>query len=230
MPFPTTGILDNFNRADENPITGWTALFNGFRVVSNAMKGTTAGSNFAYYSAATYGPDCECYMTIATKVPTGGAMAVLARLVDTGSIGTIDGYILNVAVAAGTDTITIQRLDNGVGTTLGSSISQEVSNGDSIGIECIGSSISCWYKASGGSWTNLGTRTDSTYTAAGRVGVSTTTDTSESFDNFGGGTRIASLSFAPTLRRILPALNFFGFLAALGVFLWLVFTRLSLAL
>lgn len=206
MPFPTTGILDAFNRADENPITGWTALFNNFRVASNAMKSTTAGSDFAYYSAATYGPDCEAYMTVATKVPTGGAMAIIARLVDTGSIATVDGYMVNVAVAAGTDTITIVRLDNGVGTTLGSSISQEVANGDSIGIECIGSSISCFYKSGAGAWTNLGTRTDTTYSAAGRVGVSVTTDTSESFDDFGGGTRIASLAFQPAARRILPNL------------------------
>lgn len=67
MAFPTTGVLDNFNRTNANPLDGsWTNGWwdNGnMRLVSNQLQGTTANKwNGARYNAATYGADCEVYI------------------------------------------------------------------------------------------------------------------------------------------------------------------------
>ena len=65
-----------------------------------------------------------------------------------------------------------------------------MSAGDSIGMSMVGSTITVYYKASGGSWTSLGTRTDSTYTAAGRLQLGqwlSSSGVASTIDNFGGG-------------------------------------------
>jgi hypothetical protein len=228
MPFPSTGILDNFNRADESPATGWTHLFNSFAIVSNQLASAVVASVLSYYSASTYGPDCEGYYTVATKPPVGGSTAVLARLVDVGTAFTADGYLVKFDNVTGgaNDVWAIQRVDNGAATTLGATFTQEVSNGDAIGIECIGSSISALYKPSGGSWTTLATRTDSTYTAAGYLGASSVSDTSNRIEDFGGGTRVISFAFPPASRRIISIITQ---AFQTGIFLWQEFTASFLA-
>jgi hypothetical protein len=136
-----------------------------------------------------FGVDQEMYITINTIPNVGSAISIIARGQDTGNVTTIDGYIVTYTRVAGTDTCNIQRLDNGVGTTLGSTISQEIAAGDSIGIQVRGSTIEGFYRSGSGAWVSLGTRTDTTYTAAGQlcvIGQGTTARLS----NFGGGTYV----------------------------------------
>lgn len=188
MAFPTTPILDTFNRADENPATGFTSVLNNIQVLSN-QAGATSANHLVYYSASTYGPDSECLLDLPTKPPGTSQCSVGARWVQVGSPSTLDGYSLVLTAAAGTDSFAIQRVDNGVGTTLGSAISQEVTNGDGMGIRCLGSVIYGFYRSGAGEWTELGNRSDSTYTAAGNIGLSGNSTTTR-YDNFGGGTFI----------------------------------------
>lgn len=210
MPFPSTPILDSATQADSGPPTSanWSAStgLSGLSVTSNQFN-SASGTRFSYWNPTTFGPDAECYATIATKGNNTELFAVYARLQQTSSFATLDGYTVFVTPAAGTDAFTVQRIDNGVGTTLGSTISQEIASGDAIGIEIIGSTIAAKYKASGGSWTELGTRTDSTYSSAGNIAMAMA-GTVYRGDDFGGGTRVVSIAFEPALRRILPAINF----------------------
>ena len=61
MAFPTTGILDNFNRANENPLGNGTwsgPLFttdNRDQLISNAV--TLTSGNCSDYWITTFGPD-----------------------------------------------------------------------------------------------------------------------------------------------------------------------------
>jgi hypothetical protein len=114
--FPTTGILDNFNRADENPLSNggkWTcpmrAADNNLRVLSNQV-GDAANAD-CYWSDAIFGPDSEAYLTITTKPSDGNCIAVVARISGAGS--TISGYWGEFCSAAGTDTWDLYRFDNG---------------------------------------------------------------------------------------------------------------------
>lgn len=197
MAFPSTSVLDNFTGTNGTDLpvysSNWQTAPTGgvnLEIQSNAATGTAAASNNTNSWATSYGPDCEVYVTITTKPADGNILLLLARGVQETSLATADGYCLRFAPVAGTDTITIQRIDNGAQTSISSAFSQEVSNGDSIGLEIIGNTLTAYYKPSGGAWTSLGSTTDSTYTTAGKIGLLTSSTTIR-LDDFGGGTYVA---------------------------------------
>jgi hypothetical protein len=105
-------------------------------------------------------------------------------MVSVGS-GAVDGY----AILAYTDgNIYVYKMTNWAYTQLGATIAQTMANGASLGVRMIGSTIDVYYKAPAGSWTLIGTRSDSTYSAAGKVGVQFFDSTSHRLDDFGAGT------------------------------------------
>jgi hypothetical protein len=60
--------------------------------------------------------------------------------------------------------------------------------GDKVGMEIVGSTIAA-YAYQSGAWTQLGTRSDGAYTAAGKIGVRLSDSGANSrIDDFGGGT------------------------------------------
>lgn len=179
--FPTTPILDNFNRADEGPppSANWTDIGNGLEVISNQAAGSAVGDNISYWNPITFGPDSEVYVTIPVTDVVNG---VIYLRFNTGSF---NGY--GLIFGASTSSLSVIRLDGGVPTPLGAAISQAISNGDSVGLRVIGSTIKVYYKAAAGSWTFLDSRTDATYSAAGAL-LLVVVDTTMRLDNFGGGT------------------------------------------
>jgi hypothetical protein len=181
VAFPTvTTVLDSFNRANESPLSasaGWDQndYFGGtsnlLRLASNqALKLQVAAAGWgAQVWGTAYGPDTEAYATIAAKpgVDTYEILTIYARLVQIGS--TVDGYCVQVLEGtAGTDEWLIFRVDNNSFTQLGATVTQEVTVGDKIGLEIIGSTIK-GYLFTGGSWTEVISRSDSNHTAAGKV-------------------------------------------------------------
>ncbi len=205
MAFPTTGVLDAFNRANEGPppSANWTSAWenNQFSVVGNQCEHTGALNDYstAHWNVSTFGPDSECYVTVVAK-PTNNddELGVGCRMANIGA-GTTDGYMMTPRVkSAATDEFRLFRFDNGVSTQLGAAVTQEIATGDAIGIEAIGSTIKAFYKASGGSWTEVMSRTDATYTAAGSILLLAEKGPSDvQFDDFGGGTVIAAAAFKP---------------------------------
>lgn len=186
--FPQSSILDNFNRANTGPppSSNWTTGVDGssgsFTVTSNEAKATNAGHSSAYWNVSNFGPDVEAYITIGS---TEGPSRLHFRIQGEGT-GTWDGYTLLAYTP--TNELYIYRVDNGSQTQLGAAISQTINSGDSFGISMEGSTITIYYKTSGGSWTSVGTRNDSTYSGAGKIGISTFDSSSITLDDFGGGT------------------------------------------
>lgn len=195
MTFPTTSVLDTFTgtNGDNLPAysSNWVAAPTGgqdLEIQGNAATGTGSPANNLNNWTTTFGPNSECYVTISTKPGDNELVLLVARLVQETSLATVDGYCLRFQVLAGTDSLTLQRLDNGVQTSLGAAISQEISAGDSIGLNISGSTLQAYYKASGGSWGQVGTdRTDTTYSAAGKLALFSS-GTTVRIDGFGGGT------------------------------------------
>lgn len=184
-------LLDNFNRADQGPppSTDWTTLLNGHNILSNLVRGNNgSASNVSLWDIATYGADVEAYLSIPTLVADGENVEVYARM--TTLVGaTVDGYLArwNRVSGASNDTLQLYSVTNGVATKLGADIAtQEMTAGDKLGIEIIGTTISL-YTYTGGAWTNKGSRTDSTYSAAGYVGIGCVGNTGR-FDDFYAGT------------------------------------------
>jgi hypothetical protein len=191
VAFPTTSVLDNFDRANTGPppSASWTGDASmaaaECKVISNTVA-ANASNGFDYWNPTTYGPDSECFMDIPTKPGSGQYAAVYVRFDPPGN----NGYEVELDVAAGTDSVLIFRCDNTVFTQLGASISQEFTAGDSLGLEMIGSTLQAYRKS--GTWSALGTtRTDGTYTVAGNLALQFG-DTTARGDNFGGGTVVVS--------------------------------------
>jgi hypothetical protein len=193
MAFPVNGIIDDFQRANENPLSHgglWTnPLITGDSNLQVAGTSFCSGTNpvstsSAYRNNVSYGPDVEVYAT--ARLTDGAALADLYARFD---VAAQNGYFLTWD---GTTTWRIRRMTGGSNTTLGSNITQAVATGDKFGLECIGSNISFYFKVGAGAWTQIATRSDSTYTGAGRIG-SRINGNVMGIDDFGGGT-LASAS------------------------------------
>jgi hypothetical protein len=183
MAFPSNGLIDNFNRSNEGPpMTGWADLAGGLRVSSNTAVANAIGLNISYYTTILTEADCEVYVTIATVPSSNRSMYVCALLGDI-SGSSFDGYALKFNKVSGTDTLQIVRFDDGVETVLGANFSQELVAGNKFGLEIVAGTLTA-YVDTGSGWTSLGSRTDSTYTTAGYLGLGMS---SGAVDDFGGG-------------------------------------------
>lgn len=168
-------ILDNFNRANTGPppSASWSApVANGD--ASHYVRSNGIGTNTddtqtsSYWNVTTFGPDVEACTTL-TDVASFLLHGAMVRIVNPNNTSTAGGYM---AVALdGTSVTRIYRLDGTTYTQLGADISTTWANGDAICIKAVGSTIEAFRKPSGGAWGSVGSRTDSTYTAAGYSGV-----------------------------------------------------------
>jgi len=200
MPSPVTGVLDNFNRADtatNPPSSSWsTGVFGGtlrgHRVVSNqcAEYNVGAGDYYSWWNVQTFGPDCEAYLTVATKPALFGYVGVGVRATTPG-VNTCDGYEIEWRTLSGTDEMYLYRVDNRVYTLLGSAVAREITDGDQLHLRASGTTLEINVNGS-----SVATRTDSTYTTAGYLYVYTK-DTTVRFDDFGGGNLVVSETPTP---------------------------------
>jgi len=200
MAFPNTGLLDSFAGVNQDPISGnnWSGSSflagdtGSLALISNQLTDATGGGTdtSSYFSLTKFGPDCECYITVATaSAVTADVVKLLLRGQDPAP-ASMSGYELHVEKSAGTDIWRIRRRDMLVATQLGADMNQEIASGDAIGFAVVGTTLSAYYKASGGSWTLVGSRDDSTYMVAGYMGVKTNQASARAWklDDFGGGT------------------------------------------
>ncbi len=183
--FPINAVIDSFTRADENPLgSPWGGILTTgeaqLQLLSNQGAGSTADVFNGSVITGPFGPDCEAYMTLAT-IDVGNRAEVYARVFNDAS--GIDAYCVSVVGS----TWSIRKKTNSSDAALGANHTQALSAGDSIGIRCIGDEIQAWYKPSGGIWTMLFTRNDTTWTAAGGIGARMF-GTTYRIDDFGGGT------------------------------------------
>lgn len=203
--FPTASVLDSGTGSDANPIAGnWSGPVvsgkNQLRRVSNQFANGPgdANDNGSYWNVgATSSADSEAYATIDTVAGSGNWVEVEARIQ---SVGTAGADYYAVSTHFGTGGVDFYVVTDGVYTQLGSTSALpggvSWANGDAIGIEIIGTTITAYYKASGGSWQSVSSRTDSTYSTAGHIGLSIGGATPR-VSNFGGG----PLAAGPTLEQ-----------------------------
>jgi hypothetical protein len=203
MAFPTTSVIDDFNRANASDLgSNWTRAFN-FGVASNrltvASNRATPPANFYgedAYTAASYGPDSEAYATLISTPAAGGDFGVFARY--TGPNASAQGYRLAIT-AAGSWQVSAYTGGSTTPRNIGSAASQAVAAGDSFGMEVTGTgatvTIKLYHKPAAGSWTLLATVTDThanRITGSGNVGVySFNNGSGGALDDFGGGTVVA---------------------------------------
>ena len=198
MAFPVSAVIDNFNRANGGVGANWGDIF----AVGGGSNLWITGNQLSDFTTPTlgqwttdFGPDCETYIThTSTLAPfepdqelPSDYFILYARLANMGA-GTTDGYAVKID---GDDVGTFYRYDNSAPTQLGATVlvTGLLAVGTKWGMSIVGNIISLYYKLAAGSWTLVTTRTDATYTAAGRSGLLlSTSQNNVMLDDFGGGT------------------------------------------
>lgn len=190
MAFPVSGILDDFNRADGPIGANWTSPATAEDTLTPTISSNQAAfpdlSNGGYWNVSTFGPDCEVYSSVPTE---GGNIVHYLRITSPGAL--CDGYRLlwNTAFQR----LQYFRWDNGVATQLGANDDTVVGpvSGNSVGADMVGSTLTAYINQ--GSWAAYASRTDSTYSAAGYIGLFGNNATVRR-DDFGGGTVVVAPS------------------------------------
>lgn len=212
MAFPTLGILDDFNSGASQNLTartGWGAvvLTSGDATfvtdITPIQATVTAGPGSNYYDTSS--ADAEAYCKLAAFNPNNNEFFLATRITAVGASPTY--YALDLA-NSGLNDFQIVKVVAGTRTLIGSTITQAITNGDSVGISVVGTQVTSFYKSGAGAWVQKDTVSDSSISGSGFVGgVRATFTGSVSIDDFGGG----GLASAPgpratlTVRRLVGA-------------------------
>lgn len=189
--FPQTSILDEFNRADEGPppSISWASIAetNGLVVLSNQLAGDPAGSGggIALWLTET-DQDCEVYFTVVTRPGESGSVSLYARNNISASYellisrSDVDGDVVELYATG--DLLETYSID--------------WQDGDSFGMQLVGSTIVSYHRPVGENFEPLGTIVDASNLAGGYLAISMYDNTAR-IDDFGGG-NITELSPTPT--------------------------------
>ena len=199
-PFPSTGVLDSFNRA-AGSLGAELAVTRppGRRhrsITSSGQTGATGGAGSATWSAGQFGADQEAYLTVPV-LPTAGNFLQVAGRVSTLSASNVSCYFLRVTPATSSWDLRY-KLNGNSSVSLGT-FSAPFTAGDGMGLRITGSSLTAYRKPGAGAWTQVGTASDSQISTGGYLSY-TLGDTTARGGAFGGGTVTgAAVPSAPTL-------------------------------
>jgi hypothetical protein len=182
---PSSPVLDNFNRANGGAGSRWSVIKSTYTFMN--ISGNTAVDSSAsvyawnYWNAASFGPDVEAYVTVASYA--GDTIRIGGRVTPGSSYS---GYFVSITSAGAWSII---RIDNGGSpVTLASGVTQTLVSGDKIGIRISGSVVTALHYTSSG-WTQMlsyNTSSDAIrYTSPGNVAIEFRAG---ALDDFGAGT------------------------------------------
>ena len=197
--FPTTSIIDNFNRADNASLganwdEGDLARPDNFEIVSNTVQNTASAQAeaSASWNASTFGPDCEIFATLTQNLPAdnGDRYSMACKIRQIGS-GTTDFYGLSMRRDSGGLFYRVQESVDESFTDLGAEVGITFVNGDVMGLEVIGDTIKGYING-----VEQISRTDSTLSGvSGRLGLYNWevagSGANPTLDDFGGGTVVS---------------------------------------
>lgn len=210
MPSPTTPVLDNFNRANESPLSGggnwgFGGLLDQLRLVSNeAAGGAGSSSSISRWNPTVFAADQEAYLTrsvIGTDMFSD--FGVVCRHTNTatqytGYLGSVtqpapstpSRSLLPILGVGGANTFLYQGfarisvIVNSVHVRIEQSPMTLVAGGR-VWLSCVGSQI-VLYIDNGGGFTPVITMTDTNIPGGGRLALYAQA-TSSRADEFGGG-------------------------------------------
>lgn len=207
--FPTTPVLDDFNRADETPLSqsgAWDGPVRAgtrtqLRLVSNTAARHTSGSTSEGYRVGTSFTESEAYFTVSALPNTTDFALVFARIQSVESTNA-DCYAMEVVrVGANNYSITAYRVDDAAFTSLAVvATGVDLAVGDKIGMDVTGTGATVTLRCfmdDGSGWAQVGSdvsdSSGSRITSPGPIGLSIggTTGGLWRLDNFGGGEKVA---------------------------------------
>jgi len=189
---PATDFLDQFQRANEDPLSqagAWssTPLFGTgetLEVLSSAA-GQNEGEVVQVNSFRTDDVvgDAEVHARIANTPNNNQWFYLYLHLQQAGTAG-VDGYRANWFHWISTDGLYIQKITNGVATTIAGPLALDPATGDTLLLRRWGLALELW-RRNGATWTKLLSTLDGDYTS-GRLGLGMDDDDGK-WDDFGGG-------------------------------------------
>jgi hypothetical protein len=190
VPFPTTAVLDDFNRANTGPppSANWStdiaALSDGgYKVVSNQLIESATGPTqwSQWWNATAFGNDQECYFTYGS-----GGVSQVELWIRMNNVGT--GGLTGYAVHVDATTFYLYRWNAGSSTTLTSAITHGLAAGSKLGLRMVGSLLQL-FTDNGSGWQLRDQVVDATYATGSRIGL-LTQNSARTFDDYGGGTYV----------------------------------------
>lgn len=201
------GLLDNFNRANETPLSGGGNWGHSFTVVqtlnlvSNQVLPNGSPGQMSWVAGGSLA-DCEVFCTI-TQLPLGasGVVGVVARQ----QVGAATGEDAYFAYLTTSGVVVVGFWDgSGFANSFAVyTLSPAAQVGDKIGLQIKGDNnigtpitLKTWYQsASGGGWRLLGTTLSPFFTLTqGYIGLRIGSATAGAADDFGGGPISTGLS------------------------------------
>jgi hypothetical protein len=195
--FPTTSVLDPFDRADANPLDGNWATFASYaplELLGTAVRtqGAVDQGSAMYYTGGPYGPDAEVFITMNARPSVAGSFGIFLGVTNPTSDNYTGYFFEYIYDPAGTDQLTIYRKDSAgisdfqVLFTTG----LEFNVGDKFGAARNGTSVR-FLRYDGATWSPIGAAIDTNYTTPGYLALYADRG-AFTFDFFGGGTSTAS--------------------------------------
>jgi len=185
--FPTTPILDTFAQSPGPLSSSWQSpSLQDAGKVSVATSGQTissGGAASAIWQATSFGANQQAYLTVPVLPATGDFFQVGGRVSSLTS-STVSLYFLRVTPSKNLWDLR-KKLKGATSTSMGT-FSAPFAEGDSAGLQLSGSMITAWHQSGTGSWTSVGSLTDTSITAGGYV-TFTLGDTTMRGGALGGG-------------------------------------------
>lgn len=207
--FPTTSVLDDFNRSNETHVTtNWTGGITASGecdLVGNLLTNSGTGDETCYYDVSTFGAEQEVFVTFpdAANHQNDVNVRVYMCLQDGIGTSTVDGYGFRYRkiTGASNDLIQMFRLTNAGTSNIGTAHTEEFTSGDQVGMSISGTTLTLYYRSGGtGDWTQVDQTTDANHNCGGtRLGIGLF-NSSHDADDFGGGTTVEDNPFMMILE------------------------------
>ena len=210
MAFPTTSVIDDFDRGDSATLgANWTEGDiepdgpggTNLQIVSNKCDNIGFLSASGRWNVETFGPNCEVFATVDRTPGVDDRYFLHARIVQPGT-STFDGYSLCLKNISSVLNFILVRWDNGSRTDIATQ-AVTFNTGDKMGLEIIGSALK-GYRYNGSTWSEEISQTDTNHGAAGYIGVGDSLIVSDYgilYNDFGGGTVVSGGSAIPIILQ-----------------------------
>jgi hypothetical protein len=222
--FPSTAVLDNFNRADGGLGSDWstTTSTSAYRILSNQVQVISSSADVYRYSVTpAYGPNQEAFFTFTQLSATAGRQGLILKLLGSNTDSTIFNPLatwIEVSYLNASNTVQVRtKRANPSSIVVQANIPAAFANGDQLGARARSDGTVRIYK----NGVLIG-KVNVTTTANpwplslaqgnGRIGVwfaGINLSNSAQFDNFGGGTVLNSTrGYFPNLFEVGPGMTF----------------------
>ncbi len=194
-PFPSTTVLDNFNRANGAIGANWAGATDAYSISANQLSVNSDGD--IYWQATRFGADQEAFITLNTLNQSASEVDLLLKAQSSSSWG---AGVLEAWYSPTNQDVTIVTFDVSQGWLQhGTAIPVTIANGDQFGVRALSNGTVEVYK----NGVLLASRDITTwpyYASSGYIGLWFINGSGTVADNFGGG----AIAIPPTATSVPP--------------------------